>query len=213
MTSTTFLRIGKWTITVLQCIAIVVPFLFLLVSFSKNDEGTYDTPLGFSNVSLVPEDPDAMQNLSNVSITYVKDEQASTELTIEKTKIHLRDAMDSIRTEIFFIFLFFCLLAALGLEIVKRIIRVTEFGTPFNYRTVQYIYILSILFFLTPIVVSVYHYLFGQWILSNFELSGLVLEGQSISYVPWVTTSIILFTIGQVIRQGVLLREEQDLTI
>lgn len=213
MESINFLRLGKWVIIVLQCVAIAIPFLFLLLSFSMNDEGVYDTPLGFSNVSLVPEDSDLLQKMENVSVRYLKDERASTELMIEKTKIYLRDGMASIRTEIFLIFLVFCLLSALGLEIVKRIIKVTEVGTPFNYFTVRNIYLLSILFFLTPIVVSIYHYFFGQWILSNFELTGLVLKRQSISYVPWVTTGIVLFTIGKVIRQGVQLKEEQDLTV
>ena len=213
MKSNNFLKIGKWVIIVMQFVAIAVPFLFLLVSFSTNDDGVYDTPLGFSNLSLVPEDSDVMQKLDNVSIAYRKGEQVETELTIEKTKINMRNGIGSLRIEIFVMFLIFCSLVALGLEMVKRIIKVTEKGNPFSHHNIQNIFILSILFFIAPIVVSIYHYLFGQWILSNFELTGLILAEQSVSYAPWITTSIVLFTIGKVIEQGIQMKEEQDLTV
>lgn len=203
----TFINTSKFMIKAFQAVLMLVCLFGLFVVVFVND-----TNYEFSVGPLQLKDQVEASQLPGVSISPL-DNQLTPNVSIDELILEYPLNGDGIG---YFAALMLLILTAgslYGLEQLKRMIASLESGEPFIRENVWRIYILATLICCIPVLRWIYFFFAKQWIESNFQLTGLLVETNSNNTGIYVLFGTLLITIGKIFEHGIKLKEEQELTV
>ncbi|MBV6645898.1 MAG: DUF2975 domain-containing protein [Cyclobacteriaceae bacterium] len=202
------LKIIKVIIIIAEVAIVIVAFVLMGLLLSKGG----DIDMSWSNLGLLPHDPDILKNYDDVALTFKDYPELKPQLLITETKIKLENTSLFVTPTVLIGLLLF-VLSLFALEQLRRMIKTVAMGNPFIISNVWRIYSLGILFILIPLINKMAYGILNAWVRSNFEFDGLILHPFSMNNFPWILTGLLFFTIGRIMSEGINLKKEQDLTI
>lgn len=205
-----FLRISRNIILALQFLTIATLIFGSTMLLLYSDTIRKYEWVGFT---LLPENENILAESGEIDISFKLDPAIDTDIMVAETYIRMQGLPPNLKMTIW---LFFTILGGIGyimLMQLGRMIKSVEEGNPFNRWNVRRIYSLAILLAALPIIGRFFKALQKNWLLSNFEMEGVIIVNQPTDFLPWFLTAILVATIGKILEMGIEIKKEQDLTI
>lgn len=205
-----FLTISRNLLMALQFLSVIsLIFGTFFMIASPQSVTTYN----WGGLSLVPENDNILQESGEVMITFKPDPSIDSKLIVTETSIQMDGIIPELRVSFIILFVIIGSLWIIVVEQVRKMVESVADRNPFTRWNVRRIYVLAVASAAVPAISTGFHFLNKAWIQTNFDFSGLVLQGFSLNISSWFLTAVLLFTIGKIIESAIEIKQDQDLTI
>lgn len=205
-----FLTISRNLLMALQFLSVIsLIFGTFFMIASPQSITTYN----WGGLSLVPENDNILQESGEVMITFKPDPSIDSKLIVTETSIQMDGIIPELRVSFIILFVIIGSLWIIVVEQVRKMVESVADRNPFTRWNVRRIYVLAVASAAVPAISTGFHFLNKAWIQTNFDFSGLVLQGFSLNISSWFLTAVLLFTIGKIIESAIEIKQDQDLTI
>lgn len=205
-----FLTISRNLLLALQFLSVIsLIFGTFFMIASPQSVTTYN----WGGISLIPENDNILQESGEVMINFKPNPSINSKLIVTETSIQMDGIIPQLRVSLIVLFITIGILWIIVVEQVRKMVESVADRNPFTRWNVRRIYILAVASAAVPAISTGFHLLNKAWIQTNFDFSGLVLQGFSLNISSWFLTAVLLFTIGKIIESAIEIKQDQDLTI
>jgi hypothetical protein len=212
-----------WLFESIFFLSIGVKIIMLVIEFQHIVDDGYDSNY---NIGLIRTDYLVEPNPEKIAIHAKSTLLTSPYLVTDQWTINFNSKEKSIKSALVMASIVKLFYLYLILFILRRFVLSLKSETPFTQKNVWRLQTIGFLILIIPLLELIGSFIAKNWIFSHFYLQTKTYSipyevGYSIGYnlaksglvSPWILTGLLILVIAEVFRQGVKIKQEQDLTI